>query len=907
MNWNPFRQVNHSPDALLIEQFHSLRTQIPLMYALMFINASFLAVATYGEVPREYSLAFPAILFVGVFARTAVWLKRYFEEPETWLIKKYLNSTIIAAGILSLGFGAWGSILLSEVPPAREPAIALYVFVGSISCCYCLQALPTAGRLVLLFGTTPITVRLSVSGDWYLLGIAITFILVSGLILQTLANSHTARISALKVRAETSNLIDALQRSEHHHRQSVELNPQIPWLGDGEGNVTEISSRWLALTGMNLEESLGTGWSKAVHPEDLQGATSRWKEAVASGNAKLADVRYRLRLADGSYRWHRARAWPSVNANGVIQAWYGSLEDIHDQLTAERAMRESEERYRLASRASNDIIWDIPLGQDRIEFSDAVSVMLGYPEALEGTSHQWWLERVHPDDRPKMGVRPEWLSDPTFDQWTQEFRVRTAGGKYLTVRSRGYVVRDQDGTAIRLVGSLQDVTSQRQFEHELRQAAYFDALTNLPNRTLFVERLTVALDDAQLRGAQVGLAILDVDNFKVINDSLGHDVGDAVLREVANRLRQAASSEATVARLSGDEFAIVLPKLSADAQAAGEIETLLEEISRPMPLAGRQIDVRLSAGFAIAFDDGSTSDELRKSADLALYAAKRDHQGRLRTFTPELRQTAERELHMLSEARAALQGDWIVPYYQPKVCLQTGMILGFEALLRWHHPQHGLSTPASISAAFDDPSLATQLTDRMLERATSDVRSWRENMVPVGRIAINGSPEDFRRGDFAERILQRLEHAGVPPSALELEVTETVFLGHLAEHVSDALSTLSGCGVTIALDDFGTGYASLTHLKQFPVDVIKIDRSFVSRLEEPESENAAIVGALIELARNLKITTVAEGVETPAQAAHLIRQGCNAAQGYLFCRPIAASQVQDFVRTWSPDQALRYR
>lgn len=773
----PFRQIADSSDALLRQQFARLRTQVPLMYAMMLINATALAVATHGDVPRAFSLGMPAVLFTGLVTRAIVWLVRGSHMPDPAQIRRYLKGALTASVILSMAFGLWGFVLLGVAPPQRDTAIALFVFVGAISCCYCLQALPAAGLAVLLFGAMPITVRLLLTGDPYYTGIAITFIMVAVVVYRAMDSGHESVASAIEARSEMTGLLAAL--------------------------------------------------------------------------------------------------------------------------------RDSEERYRLAAQATSDVIWDVPLDGDRIGWNSAVGPTLGYPEAQGGTTWQWWIERIHPDDLPRLGIAPRKLKDPAFTTWAEEFRVLSGWGDYRTMYGRGFVVRDENARATRLVGSLQDVTAQKRYEEELRQAAHHDSLTGLPNRLLFAERLDAALIEARRTGGTVGLIVFDVDRFKTINDSMGHDAGDAVLCEVARRLQHVAPVGATAARLAGDEFAIIIPSLDTSGMGTAQIAELLAQVSSPMTHAGRHIDVSLSAGFAAAFQDGNSSDEIHKSADLALYAAKREARGGLRTFRRDMRDAAERQMHMLADARAGLQADWIVPFYQPKVCLRTGAVLGFEALLRWHHPQQGLRTPGSISAAFDDPATSVQITDRMLDRAVADMARWVDRGLMVGRVALNGSAEDFRRGDMADRILERLERAGLPPTMLELEITETVFVGQLAEQVGVALRTLSDAGISIALDDFGTGYASLTHLKQFPVDVLKIDRSFVSRLSLVDSDDSAIVGAVIDLARSLGIATVAEGVETATQAAHLIVKGCDSGQGYLFSRPMAAEKVAPFLRHWDPAAVAR--
>jgi diguanylate cyclase (GGDEF)-like protein len=388
--------------------------------------------------------------------------------------------------------------------------------------------------------------------------------------------------------------------------------------------------------------------------------------------------------------------------------------------------------------------------------------------------------------------------------------------------------------------------------------------------------------------------VLDVDGFKMLNDTYGHLAGDALLRELATRLTRYVPSDATVARLGGDELAIILPSLPAESARPQRLDEFIQKMNTPLEYEHRQIEISLSAGAAVFPQDGDCAEALLKSADLALYAAKAAGAGKIRAFDPLMRQAAEREKTMFFESREALSDDRIVPFYQPKICLDSGAILGFEALLRWHHHRRGLQSPGAIEAALEDRQLAVQITDRMLDRTIADIALWLEQGCNFNRIAINGSAEDFRAGDFADRILKRLASFSVPASCLELEVTETVFLGRHINKVEQTLRTLRAEGVTIALDDFGTGYASLTHLQQFPVDTIKIDQSFVARMIE-SGDDHIIVGALIDLAKNLGISTVAEGVETHYQAYLLRILGCNAAQGYFFERPIPASRVPAFI------------
>lgn len=888
---------------MLQARYSDLRAQIPLMYGLIFVDSCFLSLASYGKVTNISSLGVPAFLSVLIALRSALWMSRRRKAASPKQIQRFLKGVIVTSVPLSLAFGSWGFLLMGEIGPDRATAIALHVLLGAISCCYCLQVLPIAGRLVLLCGALPVTVRLMVSTDPYLSGIGLTFLIAACVILRMLANSNAAFEEAIGARCEMAVLIEQLQASQEHYRHSVALNPQIPWIADRAGAIIEVSPRWSASTGLSSVDALGWGWTETVHPDDLPRVRELWSAALLLPDGADVDVRYRLRQSDGEYRWFRARALPRRDAEGDVQCWYGTLEDIHDQVLAEEALTLSEERYRLASLAANDIIWDVSLANDRIAWNGAAATVLGYPEAVAGTTRKWWVERIHPDDRERVLSRFPQLDDTGIVHWVQEFRFLAGDGNYLDLVGRGHVVRDGEGHPIRLIGSLQDVTSQKRYEDKLRWAANHDYLTGLPNRRRFADRLDQALMDAASNGTQVRLLVFDVDRFKVTNDNLGHDAGDALLREISNRLLKCAPSSATVARLGGDEFAIILQEDMEDENGEQFARALLSQAGQPVFFRGRQLDISLSAGSAIGFRDGHTPEELHKSADLALYAAKNDGPGRFYSFRNDLREAAERETQMLHDAREALSEDRVVAFYQPKVCLCTGKCVGFEALLRWHHAS-GLRSPGAIGAALDDPDLSTSLTDRMLDHVISDLRYWRDTGVDPGRVAINGAEGDFRRGDFADRILGRLAKANLPADALELEVTESVFVGQLAQNVSSALDTLSRAGVKIALDDFGTGYASLTHLKQFPVDTLKIDRSFISRLDNFEGEDAAIVGAVIDLASNLSISTVAEGIETAAQAAHLAWKYCDHGQGFLFGRPTSAAHIPAMIANWSATSVL---
>jgi diguanylate cyclase (GGDEF)-like protein/PAS domain S-box-containing protein len=798
---------------------------------------------------------------------------------------------LAAALAFGLPFCIATGVLAHRWHRATLPGAAACMTIGTLGlhllAMSALQITPTAA-------TRFTAMDLDMGGLTLLVILSSTFILLVGAGL-ALHDVNLARATSLER--------ERLRRSEEHHRFSVALSPQIPWIADPRGQILEISPRWSEIVGQPVHKALGFGWCDQVHPDDLGEVLEVWKHAIGSGDDARADVRYRLRRHDGEYRWFRARARPRRDENGEIMLWYGSLEDIDEQVRAEAALRASEERYRLASLAANDVIWDMCLKTDVVHLSGAVSKVLGFPDMPDGAPRDWWSDRLHPEDRERVLEDLEATFASEADCWTQECRVRDQHERYLDVLVRGYAVRDADGTPVRLVGSLLNITARKRSEDELRWSAHHDPLTHLPNRKLFSLKLDAALAEATAKVSEIALVVVDIDGFKTLNDTLGHAAGDAALIEVGRRLKEGAPEHATVARLGGDEFAIILPGPTSGLQS-DLLARIQQAMVMPLPFEGQEIDITLSIGAARFPADGDCSETLLKSADLALYAAKSEGVGNARLFELDMRQMAEIQKQMRNSAREALLQRQIVPYYQPKICLRDGSIIGFEALLRRHGPDGQILRPSTIQAAFDDPRLAPELTETMLEQIVADMASWQRSGHDFGRIAMNGSPEDFRRGDLASRILAALAREGVSPSRFELEITETVFLGRHADQVGAALRTLRSEGVTIALDDFGTGYASLTHLKQFQVDVLKIDQSFVSRLISEQQQDAAIVGALIDLAKNLSIQTVAEGVETQMQAFMLRRRGCDVGQGYFFSQPLAAADIVPFMEAWQPQAAL---
>jgi len=588
--------------------------------------------------------------------------------------------------------------------------------------------------------------------------------------------------------------------------------------------------------------------------------------------------------------------------NGEIIGVIGISRDLTERLQAEAELLES--KRKLATLIDNlpDLVYQCGVAAPwpLMFLGEGAEALTGYSSSDFMEKRISWGEIVHPDDL-QMVDEAVLASVSKREPFNVVYRIRTRSGETRWVADRGQCILDTSGEPAFLEGIISDVTAQKEAEDKIIWAAHHDPLTRLPNRALFQIRLASALEESAKSGRKLGLVILDVDHLKEINDTLGHDAGDAVLQAVANRLSAAVRPIDTVARNGGDEFAIVLPDIGDEQDVRAIIGPILEQLRNPLPYAGRMLDCRASIGASIWPDHAQEAPDLLKQADIALYTAKAAGRDKVMIFEPSMRTEAQQKAEMRNNARSAIDARSIEPFYQPKVHLNSGDIAGFEALLRWRNTRAGIELPASIQAAFDDPLLAVALSNQMHDMVFDDMRRWLQDGVAFGHVAINASAAEFRELDFADRILERLRAGNIPNHCLEIEVTETVFLGRGAESVEKALRTLSDEGVRIALDDFGTGYASLSHLKQFPVDIIKIDRTFVHDLAS-NPDDPAILQAVLNLGKSLGITTVAEGVETAVQATFLRAQGCDLGQGFLFGMASPSERIPDLIKTWDASQ-----
>ena len=713
----------------------------------------------------------------------------------------------------------------------------------------------------------------------------------------TRANLSITRDVTSRMKAEA-----ALRSSEERLLLAQEATGLADFEADAHG-IIDASESLLRQLGLAPEARPMTfdELCEYIHLDDRKRVRDRVFRAQEERAAFEDEFRI-IHQKTGEVRWIQASSKLVFNEDGEVARCIGAHLDITARKVAEQAVRESEERFRLAAEAAGMGIWDYDAAQDHREWSGRLHEILGLPPGEPANRFSSWKCLV-PEDRERSRVQMQAIMAGHAERFEAVYRINRANdGCERWIAVNAWCINKGASPAERIIATVRDVTEEKTAEERIRWTANHDALTQLANRSLFQQELNHEIRSARKLGRSVGVMLLDLDHFKQINDSLGHDVGDALLEQFADRLRSAVRKSDTVARLGGDEFAIIVPDLAGPQDLIHLSGAIQERMGAPFIHDGRMLDCRVSAGATIFPCHGHTAIEMLKNADLALYAAKSAGRATLSVYDPEMRNDLLRQRLMIQQAREAIGGDRIIPYYQPKLELASGTVQGFEALLRWRMPNGRIGQPAGLGAAFDDLEIAAALSDRMIDRTIADMRNWLDRGIDFQHVAVNAAAAEFRRDDFAERVLESLRRNSIPTHCFQVEVTETVFVGRGAEYVHRALALLDSHGVKIALDDFGTGYASLSHLKQFPVDLIKIDQSFVRDMEvDPGDE--AIVRAVINLGRSLGIHIVAEGIESVSQASRLQRLGCEFGQGFLFAKAVPASRVPSLIARWQDEGA----
>lgn len=567
---------------------------------------------------------------------------------------------------------------------------------------------------------------------------------------------------------------------------------------------------------------------------------------------------------------------------------------LKQQQCIEQSLQASEERWKFALEGSGDGVWDWDLPTDHVFRSARWSEIYGYAENEIMATAAAGRELVHPDDLAILISDVQSYFSGNSSVYTSEFRLRCKDGSWKWTLARGMIVnRATDGKPLRMIGTHTDITHRKNSEAQVTHLAHYDQLTGLPNRVLFLDRFKQDIKKAQRTGNIVTLMFLDLDKFKEVNDSLGHDIGDMLLKDVAQRLESCVRESDTVARMGGDEFTIILNDINSQVNIERIAQDILNKLTTPFHLGDEVIHVSTSIGISNYPKDGTEVELLLKNADQAMYAAKEQGRNRYQYFTPVMQEEALKRMRLISDLWGALNDKQFRVYYQPIVELASGSIFKAEALIRWQHPTRGLVGPDEFIPVAEDTGLIVDIGDWLFNEVATQTAKWKQR-YPNLQVSVNKSPVQFRSvQDNCLNWIEQLRLLGLAGEGFIVEITEGLLLD-ARESVINQLNAFREAGMKVAIDDFGTGYSSLAYLRKFDIDYVKIDRSFTSNIRA-NSSDMVLCEAIIEMSHKLGMQVIAEGVETQEQRNLLNNAGCDFGQGYLYSKPVTADQFESLL------------
>ena len=858
-----------------------------------------------GVMPPAFVLEFTALLLFGVdaalFAAAAGILARWVAVPESArpVRRTLLNATIALAATEAAG--SVRAVLGGASGQFIQPVQAASIAAAAVT--YCLVRTTWAAVIVPRLNREP------VSRSWpiavvrpaaaYGIGAAVAAALAQ---IITGRMWELAAVAALPLYCAYRAYCDDVNRCEQEHRRGEVIGSLSEGVSvvDRAGRVTLWDATVERLTGCPRQQALGRPVDAAL-PMLAPTQLARTIQEVF----KSREPRMLTNLAvpvGAAGRVFEVQILPV--AGGAALLWH----DITARTQAEQSLKRSEERLALAAAAANDGLWEWDVRTQAFFASARWNALIGLPAGDSTARPEQWLDRVHADDVKGLREAVNACLSGATDQFQHEHRICCRDGSYRRFLCRGAAARTSSRRVIRLAGSLTDTTDQALTEKQLRSAGFCDPLTGLCNRAVFVESLGRKLAECkqQTRGDWFAALYLDLDRFKIVNDSLGHLVGDELLVAVSRRLESCLREGDELARLGGDEFAILLNDMSDPQQANAVAFRIQKALGSPFSIDGREVFTSASIGIAFGLADYNNPDEIMRDADTAMYHAKSRGKARHELFDADMHARARDRLGLENDLRRAIDSNNFEVHYQPIVLLASRMCVGFESLIRWTRNGEPVS-PATFIPMAEELGLIEPLGTWVLQQACRTFADWQRQFPGAGIdcITVNVSSRQLMQQHFMLIVEQAVEAAGLRPCDLRLEITETALMDspHVAAKV---LSELREFGVKIYLDDFGTGYSSLSHLHKLPVDALKIDRSFVKSLIV--SDRPAIVESILALARTLNTSVVAEGIESDDQARELERLGCTHAQGFLFSRPLSSRAAEQLLlanRPLGPDRSGR--
>jgi diguanylate cyclase (GGDEF)-like protein/PAS domain S-box-containing protein len=700
-----------------------------------------------------------------------------------------------------------------------------------------------------------------------------------------------ARILGAAIQQEQTGL--ALLKSEQQVQTFIDTAEDLIYFRTLAGVPTPLNAAYTTITGYSCEE-FQEKWQELTHPEDLK-RLNTFFSSHPQGTPSF-ETEYRLRTKEGQWRWIHSRMVGSKDQNDAYIGYNCIGRDITKRKLAEEALQKSQIRLIQAQRLAHLGSWERNLVTKTLRWSEETYRIFGLPPDDNLPREETFFQAIHPED---VELVQQALAQTLYqhEPYQIEFRIIRPDGKVRYVTTLAEVTRNAEDQPISIFGVLQDITERKQAEELIWRQANYDALTNLPNRSFFTNRLALAISTAKRTQERVALLFIDLDRFKWVNDTFGHKAGDLLLQEAAQRFTHCVRESDTVARLAGDEFTVVLLNLEDVLNARKIAERILESLSQPFMLDNHEVSISGSIGITCFPDDGQEVETLLKNADTAMYQAKESGRNTFRFFTAEMNFQASEHLRLKNALPRALERSQFVLHYQPIINLASGQLMGAESLICWQPPQQELVLPNQFMSLAEDMGLIIPIGQWGLRAVVQQLQDWHDIGLTFLQLTITVSPRQLRSSQFLELVTTVLNNTKLPPHSLIFEVTENTLLETLPETIT-TLCQLGGLGVQIAIDDYGIGGVFFYYLKQIPIHFLKIDQTFIQDVTS-NNYNAILLETIITLAHKLNLKVISEGVETREQLEFLRSQGCDLAQGYYFSKPLSCEGFEQFAKSKS--------
>lgn len=673
-------------------------------------------------------------------------------------------------------------------------------------------------------------------------------------------------------------------KSAQNYRDLADNGQVLIWTAGTDKLCNYFNKIWLEFTGRTIEQEMGNGWAEGVHPDDFQRCLDTYNTAFDRRESFCMD--YRLRHHTGKYHWIEDRGTPRFDDQGDFIGYIGHCLDVEDRYKADETFRKLSKA--VEQSPSTVVITDL---DGNIEYvNKAFELETGY-SASEVIGEN---PRILKSGKTPQSVYEDlWHHLKSGDNWVGELTNKRKDGSEFIESVVISPIQDAEGNSINFLAVKTDITEKKIAEERIDRLAHFDSLTGLPNRNLLLDRFNYAATLAHRSKEKMAVMFLDIDHFKNINDTLGHSVGDQLLQELAKRMKDSLRDGDTISRTGGDEFILVLP--NTDSHGAALVAAhLIDVVAHVFKIGSHELIVTPSIGITLYPDDGLDFETLSKNADTAMYRVKKSGRNGYHFYTPELQERTLRTLQLSTSLRSALSNDELHLLYQPQLSIEDGHVIGAEALLRWNHPELGMISPVEFIPLAEESGQIIPIGEWVIRTAAQQMKDWLDAGFAPMIMAVNISSVQFRQSDISKKVTHILDDVGLPHELFEMELTEAVAMDD-PEGAIAIMDALYDCNIQMSVDDFGTGYSSLSYLKKFKVYKLKIDQSFVRDVTH-NSEDKAIVTAIINMASGLGIKTIAEGVETAAQLSFLRMQGCDEVQGYYFSKPVTPDEFAAFVK-----------